>query len=609
MKYQLGINFLTDFVFDKAKLDAIAKEAEKILKKTAPEIQFNAEEFKRELTQLGTLVKQVADKPIDFDVNLNADGVDKALNDILGAVKDIDNIDLSDIEKAFDNLDISGVDKAAAELQDAFDNFDTKSFTDEIEQMAATYDKSVADVTKNLGTQQSALKQMEASGQKGSEAYKKLQKEIQATEAELKNLGVSGDKSMGFTEKLAQFGLATQGIQQFADSMGVFTEGFIALDTATATMKTLGAEAAAMAPALREAAIVMSQEIPFAAAEIQTAMSDALASGVKGGEDGLKKFAEISAKLAVGGGAELSAVVQGLGATLNAFGESSESAGQYADYMFNIVNAGVTTIDELNQYLSGVTPTAASMGLAFDKVGGSLALMTQKGVPTASAVTKLNALLIEMAKPTAGITEALGAAGVSLDDFHEMIKNDDLAGALGVLQSGFEKTGKSATQAFGSSEASAAFNVLMGDVDAFNASLAAVSDTTGSTQYAYDQMASTISVQTNQLEATMQSLFIGLNDAVGPAFAGIVSSAQTLMPVILSLQGAMTLIPFGDIAKKAADWGTAIISKLVPGLITQVAATAPMTIPPNKVIDSRNAKPCGPTKKSTALPPSSYPLK
>ncbi len=39
--------------------------------------------------------------------------------------------------------------------------------------------------------------------------------------------------------------------------------------------------------------------------------------------------------------------------------------------------------------------------------------------------------------------------------------------------------------------------------------------------------------------------------------------------------------------------------------LTQVAATAPMTIPPNKVIDSRNANPCGPTKKSTALPPSS----
>ena len=311
MKYQLSVDFLAQFVIDKSKLDAIAKEAEKILKKTAPEIEFDSEQFKKELTELGNLVKKVADTPINFDVNLDDKEVDKALKDIIGAVKEIDNIDLSDIEKAFDNLDISGVDKAAAELQDAFDNFDTKQFTDEITQMADTYEKSVADVTKNLDTQKSALKAMEASGQKGSEAYKKLQKEIEKTEQELKNLGVSGDKSMNFTEKLAQFGLATQGIQQFADSMGVFTEGFIALDTATAQMRTLGAEAAAMAPALREAAIVMSQEIPFAAAQIQEAMGNALASGVKGGEEGLKQFAEVSAKLAVGGGAELGAVVQG----------------------------------------------------------------------------------------------------------------------------------------------------------------------------------------------------------------------------------------------------------------------------------------------------------
>lgn len=173
---------------------------------------------------------------------------------------------------------------------------------------------------------------------------------------------------MSFTDRLIQFDRATQGIQQVANTLGMFTEGYVALDTATASMKTLGAEAEALAPKLREASIEMASKIPFAASQIQSAMTDALASGVKGGEEGLKQFAATSAKLAVGGGAELGAVVKGLGATLNAFGETSEKTGQYADWMFNIVNEGVTTIDELNQYLSGVTPTAASMGLAFARV-------------------------------------------------------------------------------------------------------------------------------------------------------------------------------------------------------------------------------------------------
>lgn len=383
-----------------------------------------------------------------------------------------------------------------------------------------------------------------------------------------------------FSSRMATFGLAAQGVQQVVGSLSSFTEGYIALDTATQSMRTLGDEAAAMADDLRSASIAMSFDVPFAAADLQSAMTDALASGVKGGAEGIKQFAEISSKLAVGGMAELGDVVKGLGSTLNAFGESSEAAGKYADTYFNIVNYGVTTVAELNQYMSGVTPTAAAMGLAFDKVGGSLALMTQKGVPTASAVTKLNALLLEMAKPTAGITEALNAAGVGLDEFHQMIKDDNLVGAMQVLQTGFDKTGKSATAMFSSSEAGAAFNVLMGDVGAFQETLDSVSNTTGSTDFAYSQMADSISVKTAQLKAVIESVFIKINDTVGPAFSMIISSAQQLAPVVMTLQGLGSMIPPNAIAN-VTGYSTALVNKLIPGLLTTDALTGKTVISTN----------------------------
>lgn len=383
-----------------------------------------------------------------------------------------------------------------------------------------------------------------------------------------------------FQSRMATFGLAVQGIQQVVGSLSGMTAGYIALDTATQSMKALGVEASAMADNLRDASIAMSFDVPFAAADLQGAMTDALASGVQGGEEGLKSFALVASKLAVGGIAELGDVVKGLGSTLNAFGESSEAAGEYADTYFNIVNFGVTTVAELNQYMSGVTPTAAAMGLAFDKVGGSLALMTQKGVPTASAVTKLNALLLEMAKPTAGITEALSAAGISLKDFHQMIKDDNLLGAMQELQTGFDKTGKSATAMFSSSEAGAAFNVLMGDVGAFKETLDSVSNTTGSTQFAYEQMADSIGVKTAQLKAIIDSVFIKINDVVGPAFSMIISSAQQLAPVIMSIQGIGAIIPDNAVGN-IVGYSSAIVNKLIPGLLTTDAITGKTVISTN----------------------------
>lgn len=345
-----------------------------------------------------------------------------------------------------------------------------------------------------------------------------------------------------------------QGINQLSGSLNQLSQPFVELDTATQTMKTLGEEAAEMAPRLREVAIAMSKELPFAAGQIQAAMADALASGVQGGEEGLKKFAETAAKLATGGAAEIGSVVQGLGAVLNSFGETSEETARYADYMFNIVNAGVTTIDELNASLSGVTPTAASMEVSFDKIGGALALLTQKGVPTAQAVTKLNALLLEMAKPSAGLTEALNAMNLSAQDFQKLIAKDFM-GSLMTLQAGFDKVGKTATQAFSSSIAGAGFTSLMSDTEMLKESLDFVANTTNSTEDAYREMSESIEVKSEQLNAKMNAFFINLSDklgSLGTAVVGFAHSFGTLSPQINALMGISQMLPMERIKTQLA---------------------------------------------------------
>src|SRR5690606_16872662 len=93
------------------------------------------------------------------------------------------------------------------------------------------------------------------------------------------------------SNKALNFAASIAGAQALGNVVSGLSQPFLALDTATAQLRTLGDEAAQMAPSLREAALVMAKELPFSAAEIQTTMFDALASGVKGGEEGLKNFA------------------------------------------------------------------------------------------------------------------------------------------------------------------------------------------------------------------------------------------------------------------------------------------------------------------------------
>lgn len=566
--FQVVLDFLVNLKSDKAQVEKLGQEIETILSRIKPELDFNNPEIKEGVKQIIQFLMEAESGAEKFqqalsslDIDINTDDTKKSLENIDTILNDIDKKDLSELNNAFKEIEKSGIEKNIENLDQALKDLDGSKFEQEVENLAKSFSETKKSTEELFAKQKLALEALKANGKEGSEAYQKLEQQIKETEKELAKLGTTAETtSKSFIERMASFGLAIQGINQLSDSLNQLSQPFIELDTATQTMKTLGIEAAEMAPRLREAAITMSKDLPFGAGQIQSAMADALASGVQGGEEGLKKFAETASKLATGGAAELGSVVQGLGAVLNSFGESSEETGRYADYMFNIVNAGVTTIDELNASLSGVTPTAASMGVSFDKVGGALALLTQKGVPTAQAVTKLNALLLEMAKPSKGVIDSLNAMGVSAQDFQKQI-SEDFLGSLTTLQAGFEKVGKTATQSFSSSVAGAAFTSLMSDTEMLKESLEFVENTTNSTEDAYKEMSESIAVKTDQLKAKINAFFIDFSDklgSLGRSVVGFAHSFGAISPQINSLLGISQMLPMEKMKTQIAGFSNEI---------------------------------------------------
>ena len=408
---------------------------------------------------------------------------------------------------------------------------------------AGAFKTALDQIKKDFNLSDSQLKFDDTALKGAADKLRDANKESDKLNDKLDGVGKTAKNNESIFTKAFNFNNTIQSVQLLSNTVQDLSRPFVELDTATANMKTLGTEAAAMAPKLRDAAIAMSQDLPFAASEIQTTMFDALASGVKGGEEGLKVFADTAGKLATGGGAAIGDATKLLAGQLNAYGAASDQASKYADIFFNTVNFGVTSIPELTSTLANVVPTASSLGIEIENVGAALAVMTSKGVPTAQSTTKLNALFIELAKPGAALAPILKNAGVSL----ESLKNDSVPVTLEKVKTALDAAGKAGLEVFSSSEAAAAFNVLTSDLEGFAQTFVDVRDTTGSTQFAFEQMSDSIDVQMKQAKAAVESFVIGGLDLLGNNVVAVTGIASELAPTLTTLTGIKTLVPEGAI--------------------------------------------------------------
>lgn len=452
---------------------------------------------------------------------------------------------LDDLGKV--SLGVTNLKSSAGKISVAVNDNATNTFRN-IGTAAGGIKSSIASATGETNNLLQSTVKVEAGAKKVRDEYGRFIPQTKQAKDGVESIADATERasqSGSLFSKAFQFNQIHQGITALSGTVNNLSAPFIELDTATANLRTLGTEAAAMAPNLREAAVTMSKDLPFAASELQTAMFDALASGVKGGESGLKSFADTAAKLATGGGAELNAATGLLAGQLNAYGKSAEDAAKFSDIFFNTVNFGVTSIPELAGTLSNVIPTAASLSVEIENVGAALAVMTSKGVPTAQSTTKLNQLLLEIAKPGAALAPILQKAGVSL----ESLKRDDLPVTLGKIDAALKATGKTAISAFSSSEASAAFNVLTGDLEGFQSTFEDVRDTAGSADNAYTEMSKSIGVQTKQMISAVNAFIIEGMDSLGTSIVGAANTAGQLAPTFSALASASTFIPEGSLQK------------------------------------------------------------
>ena len=133
----------------------------------------------------------------------------------------------------------------------------------------------------------------------------------------------------------------------------------------------------------------------------------------KGGQATVDTAVENTLKLVATQGGDANAVMELLVQTMTAFNLSASSTGDVLGKLNKLVDIGITSIPELQNGFGQLGVTAASAGVTFEEMSGSLAQLTLTGSTTFTAITNLNNLFNKIR--SGSVTERLAELGVTLD--------------------------------------------------------------------------------------------------------------------------------------------------------------------------------------------------
>ena len=247
-----------------------------------------------------------------------------------------------------------------------------------------------------------------------------------------------------------------------------------------------------------------------------------------------------SAKAAIAGLSDTTTAADLITTVLNSYNMAAGEATKVSDILFATIKRGKTTFAELAQFLGKLTAVSAEVGVAFEEVTATIALLTRNGVQTEVAVTAIRqalASLLKPAKQSADEFERIFGMAMSPEAIQQM------GGLPGFLKKLSERSGKEIAKMFPNVRA------LMGVLPAAsnNAELQkdvkAMQQSAGATEEAYNKMANTLSFQLDRLKKSFTVFLQTLGEAFMPeikdgieGFNGMAASAiawvKTQKPLI-----------------------------------------------------------------------------
>lgn len=236
------------------------------------------------------------------------------------------------------------------------------------------------------------------------------------------------------------------------------------------------------------------------------------------------------------GQAGLQATTAGLVSTMNSYKFSAEQATYASDVMTQTVGMGVGTMDELAAAMPQVTGLAASLGISFEEIGGSMAYLSTQGFSFSQAGTQLRAMMTALLNPNEKMKAALAELGYETGA--ALIETEGLVGAYQQLAS----TGMAEKE----------FAAMLGSTEALTGATALLSTEAGGATKFMNDFGESLTGATERARATnldtASAQFNLLKSQVG---ALVITVGEALLPILNDL-----LVTVTPVIESFAQWAT-----------------------------------------------------
>jgi TP901 family phage tail tape measure protein len=185
--------------------------------------------------------------------------------------------------------------------------------------------------------------------------------------------------------------------------------------------------------------IELSRHLPQSAKQLAEGLYDISSSGFQGANS--IKVLTASATAASAGLTTTASSAKAITAVLNAYGMGADQATRVSDALFQTVNFGVVSFDELTGVIATVAGPAAAAGISIEQVGAAIATMTLSGLSGSEAAVSYGRVLQSLVKPNKELAAVQDKLGVS---FTQQLA-DPAVGLQGVLKELLNYTGNNKT--------------------------------------------------------------------------------------------------------------------------------------------------------------------
>ena len=250
-----------------------------------------------------------------------------------------------------------------------------------------------------------------------------------------------------------------------------------------------------------------------------------------------EKLLAAANKAAVAGFVTEGEALKALIAILNTYQLGVGDVTRVSDVLFKVIEQGLINFDQLSKFMGNVLPTAKLLGIEFEEVAAAMSTMTLKGIKADVAITSLNQLFMNLAKPTPQAKRIYDEHNLSLDLAE--VKAQGLAKTVQKIADANLKAEELATIAGSRTGFRALASAMASNVE-WAENYERMLNVAGETQAAFNKQMDTADMKIKQFKGSVTLLIMSLNKFAVET-AGLLTIVRAVVDGFNGWFGATTL--------------------------------------------------------------------